>query len=127
MIKLSAYLVAALLLSGCDGFKEPSTVDPTPVLGCYIAPDAPALSIQKAGVQIAHGSEVLPFRYQQAKVGMVLATPLVASVDKGAFRLQKGDEHFYRVLWTDTKPTIIVVFGPEGITRNYERGSKTAC
>ena len=66
MIKLPAGLAIGLFMSGCTDFDEPSAVDPAPVLGCYLAPDAPALSVQPAGVRIEQGPEVLPFRYEQA-------------------------------------------------------------
>lgn len=93
VIRQTASLAVALLFSGCMDFDEPSAVDPTPVLGCYLAPEAPALSIQRAGVQIAAVSEVLQFRYEQSKVGMVLAIPMVASVGEGGLQLERGEEH----------------------------------
>jgi hypothetical protein len=127
MVRVSAYLAIGLLLSGCTDFDEPSAVDPTPILGCYLAPEAPTLSIQQEGVRIEEGPEVLPFRYQQEKVGMVLAIPMVASVGGGGFELKGGEEHSYRVLWTDAGPVIRVAFGPGGTVRDYQRHSGSPC
>jgi hypothetical protein len=127
MVKPTACLAIALLLSGCTDFDEPSAVDPTTILGCYLAPDAPALSIQQTGIRIGQGPEVLPFRYEQMKVGMVLAIPMIASSGEAGLELKGGEEHFYRVLMTDAGPVIRVAFGPDGTLRDYERRSKSPC
>ena len=123
----TAYLAGALLLSGCADFDEPEGVDPTPVLGCYVAPELPAISIEQSGVQIGQNPEVLPYRYEQRKVGMVLRIPMVASVDEGRFQLKSGGEHFYRVLSTDAGPVIRVAFYPDGMIKDYQRRSIKTC
>ena len=127
MVKLSAIFPIVLIVSGCTDFDEPAAVDPTPVVGCYIAPDAPSLRIQLNGVRIEQSPQILPFQYEQAKVGMVLAIPMVASVGQSGFELGSGDEHFYRVLWINGGPVIRVAFAPDGIIRDYERSAKEAC
>lgn len=127
MVKRSAYLAGALLLSGCADFDEPEAVDPTPVLGCYVAPESPTISIEQAGVQIGQSPGILSYRYEQAKVGMVLRIPMVASVDEGRFQLKSGDEHFYRVISTDAGPFIRVAFYPDGTVKDYQRRSLNAC
>ena len=124
--QMSVWLIS-LLLSGCTDLAAPRAVDPAPVFGCYVASAAPALSLSQAGVQIAESPEVLPFRYEQAKVGMVLAVPMVASIDQSGFQLKRGKEHFYRVLWTEAGPIIRIAFGPEGTIRDYQRRSTSAC
>jgi hypothetical protein len=127
MVKRSAHLAIAFLLSGCTDFAEPSLVDPTNVLGCYLAPQAPELSVRQAGIQIGHDPEVLPFRYEQRKVGMVLAIPMVASAGEGGLELKRGEEHLYRVLSTAAGPVITVAFGPDGTIREYKRRSSEPC
>ena len=127
MGKEAAYLVGALLLSGCADFDEPEGVDPTPVLGCYIAPESPAIRIEQAGVQIGQSPEILPYRYEQRKVGMVLRIPMIASVDEGRFQITRGDEHFYPVLSTDAGPLIRVAFFPDGTVKDYQRRPLNAC
>lgn len=127
MMKLVAGLPMALFLCGCTDFEEPATVDPAPVAGCYVAPEAPSLSFQETGVQIGQRPEILPFRYQQQKVGMVLAIPMVATIGENGFELRSGDEHFYRVLWTNEGPVIEVAFGPDGTLRQYQRRSENPC
>src|SRR6476660_3642770 len=106
MFKRSFFLAFAMLLSGCADFDEPSATDPSPIYGCYRAPEAPALSFQRIGVQIAGSTEALPYRYEQNRVGMMLAVPMTASVSNGEFALQKGEEHFYRVIWASGRPVI---------------------
>ena len=127
MVKSIPNLVCALLLSGCADFDQAEAVDPAALLGCYVAPTSPSISIGQAGVQIGRSPEVLPYRYEQHKVGMVLRTPMVASVEEGRFQLASGDEHFYRVLWTDSEPLIRVVFYPDGTVKNYQRRSLETC
>src|SRR5690606_17757899 len=112
---LAVGLVTALLLNGCADFDEPSAVDPTPVLGCYIAPEAPALSVQEEGLRIAEGTDALPFRYVQEKAGMILVIPMVALVNDDGFQIEHGEEHYYRVFWRDGRPFIRVAFAPDGI------------
>lgn len=41
--------------------------------------------------------------------------------------LERGEEHFYRVLWTNGRPVIRVAFGAEGIIQDYERSSANSC
>ena len=58
---------------------------------------------------------------------MVLSIPMVASVDEGGFHLERGEEHFYRVIWDDGRPIIRVAFAPDGTIRNYERRTENPC
>lgn len=126
-MKLAAGLPMVLFLFGCTDFDEPARVDPAPVAGCYVAPEAPSLSVQETGVRIGQRPEMLPFRYQQEKVGMVLAIPMVALIGENGFELRPGDEHFYRVLRTNEGPVIKVAFGPDGTLRHYKRRSENQC
>lgn len=127
MRKRSAYLAGVFLLYGCADFDEPKAVDPAPVVGCYVAPDAPALSVEQAGVRIGQSTEILPYQYQQRKVGMILIMPMVATVREGEFQIGGGEEHFYRVIWNDGRPIIRIAFGPNGIIREYKRRSQNPC
>ena len=124
MLRLIAILPVGLIVSGCFDFNEPAAVDSTPVLGCYVAPEAPSLSIQPHGIRIGRSSEILPLRYEQHKVGMVLAIPMVASVDGGRLEIRSGDTHFYRVLGTNNGPVIRVAASPDGTLWQYERRSQ---
>lgn len=127
MVQRSHPLLAALFLSSCSSVDEPRAVDPAPVLGCYVAVDAPALRVRHTGIRIGQNPEVLPFRYEKRKVGMVLAIPMVASVSGGGLEFRPAAEHFYRVLWREGKPVINVAFGPDGIIRDYKRHPESDC
>lgn len=127
MVKRSAHLAGVFFLFGCADFDEPEAVDPAPVLGCYVASGAGALSIEQEGVRIGDSSEILPYSYEHRRVGMILRIPMVASVVDGRLQLKSGNERFYRVLSTDDGPVIRVAFGPEGTVRDYQRRSLSAC
>lgn len=127
MPKLLTILPIGLIVAGCTDFDEPATVDPSPVVGCYVAPEAPSLSVQSNGVRIDESPAVLPFHYEQRKVGMVLEIPMVASDDRGEFEIRAGDKHFYRVLMTNDGPMIRVAAYPDGTLRQYKRRSQNPC
>lgn len=127
MLKLLIVLPIGLIVVGCTDFDEPAAVDPSPVVGCYVAPEAPSLSVQSNGVRIGQRPAVLPLRYEQHKVGMVLEIPMVASDDRGEFEIRSGDKHFYKVLMTEDGPVILVAAYPDGTLRHYERRSQNPC
>lgn len=127
MLKLLTILPMGLIVAGCTDFDEPAAVDTSPVVGCYVAPEATSLSVQSNGVRIGQSPAVLPFRFEQRKVGMVLAIPMVASDDRGGFEIRSGDEHLYRVLMTEDGPVIQVAADPDGTLRQYERRSQNPC
>lgn len=127
MIKLVTSLPLLMMVAGCTNFSEPEAVDPSPVVGCYFAPDAPSLSVQSNGVRIGESPAVLPLRYTQHKVGLILEIPMVASVENGEFDIMSGDTHLYRVLMTDSGPIILVAAYPDGTLRHYKRHSQNPC
>ena len=127
MRKLIAILPFGLLVWGCTDFTEPDVLDPSPVWGCYVAAQGPSLSVQSNGVRVGQSSEILPLRYEQHKVGMVLAIPMIASVDRGTLEIRSGDTHLYRVLGTDEGPVIRVAANPDGTLWRYERRSQDPC
>ena len=88
MIKLVTALPLLMMVAGCTDFNEPEAVDPSAVMGCYVAPDAPSLSVQSNGVRIGESPAVFPLRYTQHKVGMGFEIPMVASVEKGEFDIR---------------------------------------
>ena len=127
MLRLVAILPTGLIVSGCTDFNESEALDPSPVLGCYVAADAPSLSVQSNGVRVGQSSEILPLQYEQRKVGMVLSIQMIASVDRGKLEIRSGDTHLYRVLGTEKGPVIRVAANPDGTLWHYERRSQDPC
>ena len=127
MIKLLTTLPILMMVAGCTNLNEPEAVDPSSVVGCYVAPDGPSLSVQSNGVRIGESRTVLPFRYAKRKVGPVLEIPMVASVENGEVVITSGDTHLYRVLMTDGGPIIMVAAYPDSTLRHYKRRSQNPC
>ena len=112
---------------GCSDFAEPASQDPAPIYGCYVAPQAPSITIASAGVTIEDISETAPFRYEFAKVGAILRMPFVARFRDGQYKFDRSDDHLFRVVHTATGPTIIIASIPDGYVKEYHRSSTNEC
>jgi len=92
-----------------------------------MAPDAPSFTIGSAGVRIVDSGQVIPFRYEKAKIGAVLRMPVAADSVGGKNIFQRSDDHFYRIIYSAGHPIIRIAFGKEGDLKNYVRHPSTDC
>jgi hypothetical protein len=97
------------------------------IYGCYTAPDAPSFTLSSAGMRVEGLSQAVPFRYDYEAVGYVVEVPLTANHSGGRFSFSRGDDHYYRMVASDTGPTMLVAFAPEGIEVTYKRSVATDC
>lgn len=125
--RVIASVALTLAVSGCSDFEEPASQDPTPIYGCYVAPEAPSIAIAPAGVTIRGVSETAPFRYEFRKVGAILRMPFAAHYRDGQYRFDRSSDHLFRVVHTATGPTILIAFGPDGYQKKYRRSSTNEC
>lgn len=124
-----AYVTSALLaatLTACT-FSEPKSDDPTSILGCYTAPNAPAFRLVAEGMQFDRSQLPVPFRYEFRKSGYVLDLPLSANEVDGRLAFSPGEGHLYPVVPTEAGPTIRVAFGPSARLVNYRRSAAAGC
>ena len=119
--------ILCFALAACGSSDVPKAEDPTPVLGCYKADEAPAILISRDDFTFEGGAHPLPFRYEFHKVGMMLAVPVSADTDGRQLVLRPSDDHFYRVLFDNSLPVIRVAFGPNGQLVDYRRTESRAC
>lgn len=121
------FIFGLSLVSSCVDFDEPEAKDPSPILGCYGATQAPSFSLERAGIKIEGMTGHLPFSYQFRKVGMTLKVPLDAQLIDGQFKFKAGDDYIYRVFHTSDGPVIRIAFGPNGVIRDYAQLSRSPC
>ncbi|WP_452655578.1 hypothetical protein [Sphingomonas bisphenolicum] len=129
MISRIAYcLIFAMLAGSCSpSFPEPSAQDPSPILGCYVAPDAPWFVIDASTVKFAGDGKGVSYRYELPKVGTVLRVPMDAAIVDGRLIFTPSEDRFYRVLHTSAGPVVRVAFGKEGLLRDYQHKSLDEC
>jgi hypothetical protein len=128
MKKLIVSAIALTLAAcGCSDFAESPPQDPAPIYGCYIAPEAPSITIAPVGVTIEGVSETAPFRYEFKKVGAIWRMPFVAYFRDGQYKFDRSDDHLFRVVHTATGPTILIASSPDGYVKKYRRSSTKEC
>lgn len=115
------------LAAGCSEFKEPEAQDPSPVFGCYTSPDAPAFILGPDGFTITSTKEKIPFRYEFRKVGMIVRVPISAEFENRIYVFRHSSDHFYRAIFTDAGPMILMHFGAEAVRAEYRHQPTAAC
>lgn len=127
MPDLRLCLSAAVLVVGCDAFKEPETMDPAPIVGCYTAQNAPSLNIGFSAIRVAGNDRPVPFRYEFRKIGAVIMVPMDSTEVGGRFNFEPSGEHMFRVFHTDAGPVIRAAFGRRGLVVDYVRQPSGRC
>lgn len=122
-------LLALMVVGGCDGpeFPEPEAQDPSPILGCYTAPDAPSFVIDASTMKFRGDAKNVSYRYELPKIGTVLRVPMDAAIVHDRLTFTPSEDRFYRVLHTSAGPIIRVAFGREGLLRDYQRKPLDRC
>ncbi|HEV2598604.1 hypothetical protein [Sphingopyxis sp.] len=122
-------LSTALMLAvcSCSEFEESPALNPAPIYGCYVAPEAPSITITSVGVTIGGISETAPFHYEFSKAGAILRMPFAARVRDGQYSFERSSDHLFQIIHTATGPTILIAFGPDGWIKKYRRSSSNEC
>jgi hypothetical protein len=119
------------MLSACGG-PSPIPADPSPIVGCYIAPDAPPLNVEATRITVADTAQAFPYEYFDVAgtVGdfHMMQAPFRAKMVGNELKYLHSDLFLYLVIQEkDAQPKIVINTSFGGPIKSYQRSAAADC